>query len=178
MTTITFFLRQFYRTWWLKLFRSFYLAAFYQLFYNSLPVLVALEANLESDLICIEIWVFIKGGIRFIFKHAGIPSWLGFWGPVIIELLYLILNRLTCLRLHEASVGLTQACVPLLPSFSLQFFVVHVVGVDQFPLKVDLEATREVGGSRCGRIILVAEIVPLLPLVHEDSKVGWVVVQL
>lgn len=47
-----------------------------------------------------------------------------------IKLLYLIFNRLARLRLHKASVGLAHTRVPFLSSFGLEFFVIHVVGVD------------------------------------------------
>ena len=35
----------------------------------------------------------------------------------------------------------------------------------------------EEGGSRRHRIVLVAEVVPLAPLVHEDPQIGRVLVQ-
>jgi len=139
---------------------------------------VGLEAYLESDLIRIEKGVvFIGTGLILLFEHARLRR-QSFGGPVIIELLDLTLYGLPRLRLHKASVSLAHTCISLLPSLGLLLLMIHVVGVYHFALQVDLEAPWEVSSPRCRRIVLVAEVVPLLPLVHENAQVRRIAVQL
>ena len=55
---------------------------------------------------------------------------------------------------------------------------VHIVGADLLPLEEDLEGAREERGPGRRRIIFVAEVVPLAPLINEDAQVWRVGVEL
>ena len=55
--------------------------------------------------------------------------------------------------------------------------MVHIVGFNQFALEVNLEHSLVESGTRRHWIVLVAKVIPFLPLVDEDAKVGRVLVQ-
>ena len=73
--------------------------------------------------------------------------------------------------------GRAHLLIARVAPLSLPLLVIHVVRFDQLALCVNLEDTWEEGGPWRSRIVFVAKVVPLLPLVDEDAQVGRVLIQ-
>lgn len=146
---------------------------------------MALQTNLECNLLGVEIRVILKLGIcRRIEVLVAVPLThrLGVETSIRalrLKLLNLRLNGLSRLRLHERRVCRVHARVPRaqILLLGLATLFVHVVGLDELAFEENLEDAGVEDGTRCYWIVLVAKIVPFMPLIDEDPQIRRVRVQ-
>ena len=94
-----------------------------------------------------------------------------------LKLIDLGLDGLSCLALDEGGVSGAHPVAARCAPFLTLLLVVHVVVLDLLALQVDLEHAWVESRSRHNWVVFVAEIVPFLPLIHEDAQVRRVLIE-
>ena len=134
---------------------------------------MALLAHFKCYLFSIETRIVFFLILMVFFKHGSAltTSRIVSIRSVLIELLYLVLYRLSGIRFDEACMRRSHSRAVTPNTFMSLLLIIHVVAEDFLALEINLEHSWEEGSPWCNLVVFVREIIPLLPLVDEDAQI-------